>query len=221
MSDMEDCCDLQLCLDEIPSTFNLEKAVCNHGFFMMAPNSWIPSTKTLRRPLRLADFSSSVVVSISQPPGPSSTVLLLRVHRVPRLSSQDQQAIFVLSLSHSVCAQSKYKLVTEKHGNILLQEQVIRMLRLSERDERNVKEFHKVHPEAKDRGFGRVFRSPSLFEDVVKSILLCNCQLSTEVLFSSSAKFVTNWLMLQFVTSSCHQNHIHFDLRVDVALGPT
>ncbi|KAL3749438.1 hypothetical protein ACJRO7_010536 [Eucalyptus globulus] len=140
MSDMEDCCDLQLCLDEIPSTFNLEKAVCNHGFFMMAPNSWIPSTKTLRRPLRLADFSSSVVVSISQPPGPSSTVLLLRVHR----------------------------------------EQVIRMLRLSGRDERNVKEFHKVHPEAKDRGFGRVFRSPSLFEDVVKSLLLCNFQLSSK-----------------------------------------
>ncbi|KAI3987382.1 hypothetical protein MKX01_016791 [Papaver californicum] len=26
------------------------------------------------------------------------------------------------------------------------------------------------------RGFGRVFRSPSLFEDMVKCILLCNCQ---------------------------------------------
>ncbi|XP_048135976.1 uncharacterized protein LOC115726795 [Rhodamnia argentea] len=108
--------DLQLCLDGSSSTFNLEKVVCNHGFFMMAPNQWIPSTKTLRRPLRLADLSSSV------------------------------------------------------------EEQVTRMLRLLERDEHNVNEFHKVHPEAKDKGFGRVFRSPSLFEDVVKSILLCNCQ---------------------------------------------
>ncbi|KAF8017530.1 hypothetical protein BT93_H2646 [Corymbia citriodora subsp. variegata] len=132
----------------------------------MAPNRWIPSTKTLRRPLRLADLSSSVEVSVMQSPGPSSPSLLVRVHRSPRLSSQDQQAIFVLSLSPSLSA--------------CAEEQVIRMLRLSERDEQNVKEFHEVHPEAKDRGFGRVFRSPSLFEDVVKSILLCNCQLSSK-----------------------------------------
>lgn len=50
-----------------------------------------------------------------------------------------------------------------------------RMLRISEGDERDVSEFHKVHAEAKKRGFGRIFRSPTLFEDAVKSILLCNC----------------------------------------------
>ncbi|KAL6971805.1 hypothetical protein U1Q18_031486, partial [Sarracenia purpurea var. burkii] len=53
--------------------------------------------------------------------------------------------------------------------------QVARMLRLSAKDEKDVQEFHKVHPDAKRKGFGRLFRSPTLFEDVVKSMLLCNC----------------------------------------------
>lgn len=40
----------------------------------------------------------------------------------------------------------------------------------------NVKEFQKMHKGAKERGFGRMFRSPTLFEDMVKCMLLCNCQ---------------------------------------------
>lgn len=58
------------------------------------------------------------------------------------------------------------------------------MLRLSESDERAVREFQNmcnIHGEeehrAEDTSFsGRVFRSPTLFEDMVKCILLCNCQ---------------------------------------------
>lgn len=49
-----------------------------------------------------------------------------------------------------------------------MQEQVYRMLRISVRDERNLCEFQKVHPEAKKKGFGRIFRSPTLFEDAIK-----------------------------------------------------
>lgn len=49
----------------IAEHFNLEKAVCNHGFFMMAPNNWVPSTKTLTRPLRLPNHDeTSVIASI-------------------------------------------------------------------------------------------------------------------------------------------------------------
>lgn len=49
-----------------------------------------------------------------------------------------------------------------------MQEQVYRMLRISVRDERNLCEFQKVHPKAKKKGFGRIFRSPTLFEDAIK-----------------------------------------------------
>ncbi|XP_060167486.1 uncharacterized protein LOC132598559 isoform X2 [Lycium barbarum] len=56
--------------------------------------------------------------------------------------------------------------------------QVRRMLRLSVEENKRVKEFQDICEEAKERGFGRVFRSPTLFEDMVKCMLLCNCQWS-------------------------------------------
>jgi hypothetical protein len=107
------CSECRLTLP-VKETFDLEKAVCSYGFFMMAPNLWFPSTCTLQRPLRLRD-------------------------------------------NRSVMAQ------------------VGRMLRLSETEESAISRFHELHPEAKAKGFGRLFRSPTLFEDMVKGILLCNC----------------------------------------------
>lgn len=138
--------ELSLPLGECISTFNLEKAVCNHGFFMMAPNRWVPSSKTLERPLRLADSATCVTVSIQHPP--NHTSLLIQVYdHIHNLSFADKDAIL---------------------------QQVRRMLRISEKDERAIREYHEVHPEAKEKGYGRVFRSPTLFEDLVKCILLRN-----------------------------------------------
>ncbi|XP_010252239.1 PREDICTED: uncharacterized protein LOC104593879 [Nelumbo nucifera] len=140
-------CLLTLPLGESVSTFSLENAVCSHGLFMMAPNQWDPSTKTFQRPLRLSDETTSILVRISHPP--NSPSLHVRVLGTAFLSPDDQRVLLA---------------------------QVTRMLRLSDSDERNIREFHKIHHEAKERGFGRVFRSPTLFEDMVKCILLCNCQ---------------------------------------------
>ncbi|XP_042501053.1 uncharacterized protein LOC122078917 [Macadamia integrifolia] len=142
-------CLLTLPLGESASTFYLEKAVCSHGLFMMAPNRWDPSTKTLQRPLLLADGTTSLPVRISHPPNSASLHVL--VFATDSLSLNDRRAVL---------------------------DQVERMLRLSDREERNVREFHKIHKAAKEGGFGRVFRSPTLFEDMVKCILLCNCQWS-------------------------------------------
>lgn len=47
---------------------------------------------------------------------------------------------------------------------------------MSNENDRMIKEFHTIHAAAKERGFGRIFRSPTLFEDMVKCILLCNCR---------------------------------------------
>ncbi len=46
-----------------------------------------------------------------------------------------------------------------------------RMLRF---DDDSVQEFHKVDPRWRTSGRGRIFRSPTLFEDVVKTITSCN-----------------------------------------------
>ncbi|PON34375.1 DNA glycosylase [Parasponia andersonii] len=166
---------LTLALGESKSSFNMEKAVCNHGFFMMAPNRWSPSAKTLQRPLRLADGASSVTVSISHSPL-HSHLLYIRV-----------------------LLQSPSKALSLSDSNAIL-EQVGRMLRITKRDERDVREFQKVHPQAKERGFGRVFRSPSLFEDAVKSILLCNCS------WARTLKMAEALCKLQFEVT---ENHVH------------
>ncbi|XP_059652151.1 uncharacterized protein LOC132299497 [Cornus florida] len=149
---------VELPLGEAAANFDLESAVCSHGLFMMAPNFWDPLTKTLQRPLRFdcddngEEVSvSSLLVRISHP---SDTPLSLhiRVFGTEFLSPQRQQSLL---------------------------SQVRRMLRLSEYEERNAREFQKMYGgEAKERVVGRVFRSPTLFEDMVKCILFCNCQWS-------------------------------------------
>ncbi|KAM1067999.1 hypothetical protein ACFX2I_000008 [Malus domestica] len=163
--------ELSLPLGECMSTFNLEKAVCNHGFFMMAPNRWVPSSKTLERPLRLADSTTCVTVSIQHPP--NHTSLLIQVYdHIHNLSFADKDAIL---------------------------QQVRRMLRISKKDERAIREYHEVHPEAKEKGCGRVFRSPTLFEDLVKCILLCNTKWSNTLQMARS--------LCELHTQVCNNNN--------------
>ncbi|KAJ8548855.1 hypothetical protein K7X08_029836 [Anisodus acutangulus] len=118
----------------------------------MAPNHWDPSTKSFSRPLRLADSITSAMTSISQPPGEDH--LIVKVYGASILSLKDKRAI---------------------------QDQVNRMLRLTDKDEQDVGYFHKLHPDAEDKGFGRLFRSPTLFEDVAKSLLIRFCPWKTSL----------------------------------------
>ena len=83
--------------------FDLEKAVCSHGFFMMAPNRWDPATRTFQRPLRLPFLSStiSVFVRIFQPRRESSS-LRISVFGVDSLSLPQQQSLLVQTTDSSV-----------------------------------------------------------------------------------------------------------------------
>ncbi|XP_038709604.1 uncharacterized protein LOC120004348 isoform X2 [Tripterygium wilfordii] len=149
---------------ELPlaAEFDLEKTVCSHGLFMMPPNHWDPLSKTFSRPLRFSlydddedDDDSSVMVRISHPiDSPHS--LHVRVRIAGSLSPKQQQTIMA---------------------------QVARMLRLSDVDETAAREFRSkvktvssTETDCLKRFGGRIFRSPTLFEDMVKCILLCNCQ---------------------------------------------
>lgn len=60
---------------------------------MMAPNKWISSTKSLQRPLRLADQCSSVIVTISHLP--ESANIQIYVHDMEGVSLKSEQAILV------------------------------------------------------------------------------------------------------------------------------
>ncbi|KAF8679055.1 hypothetical protein HU200_045809 [Digitaria exilis] len=145
--------------------FDLAAAVCSHGLFMMAPNRWDPAARALVRPLRLAsDSSVSVLARISAHPARPGAALLVAVQRAGDLSSRDQDYIL---------------------------EQVRRMLRLSEEDGAAVAEFQAMHAAAREAGFGRIFRSPTLFEDMVKwtrtlAMATSLCELQSELQCSSS-----------------------------------
>ncbi|KAK4605534.1 hypothetical protein RGQ29_013547 [Quercus rubra] len=153
--------ELPLGAAEEEESFELEKAVCSHGLFMMPPNQWDPVSKTLLRPLRLGlglgdSDSESVMVRISQHQwAPRSLHVRVYCHNSPSLSRQHRESVLA---------------------------QVSRMLRLSEDEERAVREFRNMYDNEKKKKessfVGRVFRSPTLFEDMVKCMLLCNCQWS-------------------------------------------
>ncbi|KAH0873590.1 hypothetical protein HID58_070952 [Brassica napus] len=111
---------------------------------MMAPNVWDSKSKSLTRPLTLSN-SYSVSVTISHPR--TLSFLVIQVHGINNVSRVDEELIL---------------------------QQVGRMLRISAQDDRDVTEFQQLHEDAKKNGFGRIFRSLLLFEDMVKFILLCN-----------------------------------------------
>ncbi|KAL9429799.1 hypothetical protein AB3S75_031594 [Citrus x aurantiifolia] len=117
---------------------------------MMSPNNWIPSTKSLQRPLRLSDSTKSINVSIS---------------------IDEQNCLIARALDDDVNEVVSNLTAADRQ---VIRKQITRMLRLTERDEKDVRDFQNIHQQAKQKGFGRLFRSPSLFEDIVKSILLCN-----------------------------------------------
>lgn len=90
------------------ATFDLEKAVCSHGLFMMAPNRWDTLSKTLERPLRLSeninddDHEQSVLVRITQS-SDSPHSLFLHVFGTDALSTIHQRSLLVLFFSSSIC----------------------------------------------------------------------------------------------------------------------
>eukprot|EP00898_Chlorokybus_atmophyticus_P005488 jgi/Chlat1/5940/Chrsp4S06268 len=139
----------------VPSGFRLAGTVCSYGFFMAPPNRWHPPSANcpsgaLQRPLRLA----------------SQATITLVLYQPVETDDYATELIAVAMPGASVT------LTPEDIST--LQVQLRRMLRLSDEDTRAVEAFHKLHAKAAGRRFGRMFRSPSLFEDLVKTILLCN-----------------------------------------------
>ena len=49
------------------------------------------------------------------------------------------------------------------------------MLRLSHQEQQHAQDFQQLHLDARREAFGTLFRSPTVWEDLLKSILLCNC----------------------------------------------
>jgi len=122
----------------VPLGFDLARAVCSYGYFLLAPNRWDPPTRRFSRPLR-GSRDRVIQVTISQRK-------TLRIICTPRITTADRA---------------------------ILAAQIARMFRLDEPPEIFAR-WHKLNPAARKAGFARLFRSPTLFEDVIKTFTGCN-----------------------------------------------
>ncbi|MEM6798671.1 MAG: hypothetical protein AAF589_04085 [Planctomycetota bacterium] len=121
-----------------PADFDLKRAVCSYGHFLLAPNHWAPEGQRFVRPLRIGP--SVVTVVVTQPAGQGGAV---RVQADTRLERTEQR---------------------------IVRQQLARQLQL----DTDLSAWRRLHPAARRRGFGRMFRSPDLWEDMVKTITGCN-----------------------------------------------
>jgi len=119
------------------SKFDLHRAVCSYGYFLLAPNFWDVDKKTFRRPLRTS--AGRVVHAV------------IRQRKDGRLTVRCDR-------------------VVARKDHAVIKAQIARMFRFEESYTR----WRRVHPLAKKRRFDRMFRSPTLFEDMVKTITSCN-----------------------------------------------
>ncbi len=139
----------------IPEGFSLSQAICSYGYFCLAPNRWVPGKSDdegyLVRPLTYRrtndNESSTALVAVGQDTNTKSLVLAINFG--------------------DVC-DGNTKLWEKQHEQLTVQ--IERMIRL----DTSLEGFHEVYPEAKKRGFGRLYRSPTIFEDMVKTITNCN-----------------------------------------------
>jgi len=128
--------------------FDFRGTACSHGWVVLPPNAWLPESATVRRVLRLG--SGRVVrLEITGEGDPPRQGVAVRVWHRGALQAGEQEDV---------------------------RRAVQRMFRLDE----DLSGFHELcdargGPWARaSRGLGRLLRSPTLFEDVVKTICTTN-----------------------------------------------
>lgn len=159
-----------------PSDYLLSRDVCSYGYFVLAPNLWHVPTQTLYRMLDLS--GGPVAVHISQPfregqprvfqPLPRGAT---REPGKPAPSVREGREVFPHEPGAPLTCRFDRALPREEQAEA--RAQITRMLRLDE-DEAHAAEFHAADPRWASSGHCRLFRSPTFFEDVVKTVTSCN-----------------------------------------------
>jgi 3-methyladenine DNA glycosylase/8-oxoguanine DNA glycosylase len=128
-----------------PTDFVLARDACSYGYFLLAPNHWEPRT---------GSFSTVMDVGVEGEGG------AVRVHVMQeRLAG----ATLRVRLDRSVSALEAKAI---RAG-------LSRMLRLDESAE-DLAGFHALDARFKESGRGRLMRSATVFEDVIKTVTSCN-----------------------------------------------
>lgn len=130
--------------------FHFIYTVQSHGWFQLAPNKWDDETKTLHRTQRLSN-GNVVLLDITDSGSPKRPKISVTVHHPRKLTESDQQEIIniVTYMFRTNVDLTPFYTICKKRG----------------------KQWHPV-----TQGMGRLLRSPSVFEDIVKTIATVNMQ---------------------------------------------
>jgi 3-methyladenine DNA glycosylase/8-oxoguanine DNA glycosylase len=128
-----------------PGDYLLRRDVCSYGYFLLSPNHWNPRAGVFSRVTSLTEGPALIEVTQGAPGvDKPGADLAIKAHRA--LSRDEKRELTA---------------------------QLIRMLRLDE-DASTFQDFHQRDPRFAKIGRGRLFRSPTLFEDVIKTVTSCN-----------------------------------------------
>ncbi len=148
-----------------PTDYLLHRDACSYGYFVLAPNHWDPASRTLTRALHLP--GGPVLAHIRQRNGRATSPERERAGRRPDSSARSPRrgAPLIVTCSRPLA----------RADRVEAESQVTRMLRLDDPTS-SIREFHRLDPRFRSLGRGRLFRSPTLFEDIIKTVTSCNVQ---------------------------------------------
>lgn len=146
----------------IPRGFSLSQTICSYGYFCLAPNRWVPSGFRSKE----RDDEGYLVRPMT---------LIYNRKEIENEQGRNWHKTFLVAIGQNT--ETRTVVVALRSSSSIdeiyckeLTKQIDRMLRL----DTNLDNFYELHVEAKERGFGRLYRSPTLFEDMVKTITNCN-----------------------------------------------
>ena len=142
----------------------LARDVCSYGYFLLEPNHWDPVGMVFRTTVDLG--KRAVTVRVMQGKGEE------RRHSYASLKRFAGEGLVVRADVALDAAEKR-----------AVRGAIARMLNLSESRER-IGEFHRLDVRFKRSGRGRLMRSPTLFEDVLKTVTSCNVQWPSTIIMN-------------------------------------
>lgn len=178
----------------VPEDYVLARDACSYGYFLLSPNHWSPRELSLARVFDVLGLSAGVLIDQPGKSAAKPTKTKARTaakarqntadrdtvkaeHSNDRKGSPPKPAFHVAEAVDLSLAGSPLRVVSERTltppARAELERQIRRMLWLDEAAA-EIAAFHAVDPRWKTSGRGRLFRSPTLFEDMLKTVTSCN-----------------------------------------------
>ncbi len=138
---------------DVPREYLLARDVCSYGYFLLEPNHWSPDARAFRTTIDLDGRAVTVRITQGDLKQPTRSFAKLRgrpltVHADARLSKSEGELLSTrLSRLLDLCTPAS-----------------------------TLRDFHALDTRFKKVGRGRLMRSPTLFEDVIKTVTSCNVQ---------------------------------------------